>query len=69
MDGVNGLADAVNSVIGQLRQKFRDANTRESIWQSLQAFAAAVDWKVDVSEVVVLSTTYYIGLRYPLADV
>ena len=46
MDGIYGLADAVNGVIGDVRQKFRDANTQESIWHSLQAFAAAVDWKV-----------------------
>lgn len=47
MEGVYSLADAINNVLADVRQKFRDANAQESISQSLQAFAAAVDWKVE----------------------
>ena len=46
MEGINGIADAINAVLADVRQKFKDANANEGAWESLQAFAAAVDWKV-----------------------
>ena len=46
MEGINGIADAINAVLADVRQKFKDANANQGVWESLQAFAAAVDWKV-----------------------
>ena len=48
MEGAYGIADAINNVLADVRQKFKDANAQEGMWQSLQAFAAAVDWKVSL---------------------
>lgn len=46
MESVNGLADAVNGVLAEIREKFRNAGAHEGMLESMQAFAAAVDWKV-----------------------
>ncbi len=43
---LDGLSAAVDEVFRDIREKFREASKEAKIWESLQAFAAAVDWTV-----------------------
>ncbi len=42
----DGIAGAMEEVMKEIREKFRDASKHAGIWDSLQAFVTAVDWKV-----------------------
>lgn len=44
MEGLAGLADAMDGVMAQIRQKFKDASKQEGALESFRAFLAAVDW-------------------------
>jgi hypothetical protein len=46
MEGLAGLADAMDGVMAQIRQKFKDASKQEGALESFRAFLAAVDWTV-----------------------
>ncbi|BDA42922.1 probable transmembrane protein 18 [Coccomyxa sp. Obi] len=41
----DGIAGAMEEVIKEIREKFREASKHAGIWESLKAFVAAVDWK------------------------
>lgn len=43
---LDGLSAAFDEVFRDLREKFREASKEAKMWESLQAFAAAVDWTV-----------------------
>ncbi len=43
---LDGLSAAVDEVFRDIREKFREASKEAKIWESLQAFAAAIDWTV-----------------------
>ena len=43
---LNSLSASLDEVFSDIREKFREASKDAKIWESLQAFAAAVDWKV-----------------------
>lgn len=43
---LDGLSAAFDEVFRDIREKFREANKEAKLWESLQAFAAAVDWTV-----------------------
>ena len=43
---MDGLAQAVQSALRDVRQKFRDADGEPGLLDSWRAFAAAVDWTV-----------------------
>ena len=43
---LDGLSAAVDETFRDIREKFREAGKEAKIWESLQAFAAAVDWTV-----------------------
>lgn len=43
---LDGLSASVDDFFRELREKFREASKEAGIWESLQAFAAAVDWTV-----------------------
>ncbi len=42
----DGIAGAMEEVMKEIREKFREASKHAGIWESLQAFVTAVDWKV-----------------------
>ncbi len=46
MDGMEGLADAVDGVFREIRAKMKEASQHAGIMESLRAFTAAVDWTV-----------------------
>ena len=46
MAGLEGLGDAVDEVFREIRAKMKEASQHAGIIESLQAFIAAVDWKV-----------------------
>ena len=46
---LDGLSAAVDEVFKDIREKFKEASKDAKIWESLQAFAAAVDWRVSAS--------------------
>jgi hypothetical protein len=50
MEIIDTLTGAMESVIGEVRQKFKDSSKDAGIIDSLRAFAAAVDWKVRHTE-------------------
>ncbi|CAK0787368.1 hypothetical protein CVIRNUC_010588 [Coccomyxa viridis] len=41
---LDGLSAALDETFRDIREKFREAGKEAKIWESLQAFAAAVDW-------------------------
>ena len=43
---LDGLSAALDDVFRGVREKFREASKEAGIWESLQGFAAAVDWTV-----------------------
>ena len=43
---LDGLSAAFDEVFRDVREKFREASKEAKMWESLQAFAAAVDWTV-----------------------
>lgn len=42
----DGIAGAMEEVMKEIREKLREASKHAGIWESLQAFVSAVDWKV-----------------------
>ncbi len=42
----DGLAGVLEEAMNEIRTKFKEASKHAGIWESLQAFAAAVDWTV-----------------------
>ncbi|EIE24446.1 hypothetical protein COCSUDRAFT_61871 [Coccomyxa subellipsoidea C-169] len=40
----DGLAGVLEEAMNEIRTKFKEASKHAGIWESLQAFAAAVDW-------------------------
>lgn len=42
----DALSGALEGVMKEIRYKMKEASQHAGIWESLQAFAAAVDWKV-----------------------
>ena len=46
MEQLGALTDTVEQVLAEIRQKFKDSSQHAGIWESLRAFAAAVDWQV-----------------------
>ena len=44
---LDGLSAAVDEVFREIRTKFKEASNEARIWDSLQSFAAAVDWTVE----------------------
>ena len=43
---LDGISAALDEVFREIREKIREASKEANIWESLQAFAAAVDWTV-----------------------
>ena len=43
---LDGISAALDEVFREIREKVREAGKEAKIWESLQAFAAAVDWTV-----------------------
>ncbi|KAK9909857.1 hypothetical protein WJX75_008468 [Coccomyxa subellipsoidea] len=41
----DGLAVVMEEAMKEIRSKFKEASKHAGIWESLQAFAAAVDWQ------------------------
>jgi len=41
---LDGISAALDEVFREIREKVREAGKEAKIWESLQAFAAAVDW-------------------------
>ena len=46
LNGMEGLADAVDEVFKEIRLKMKEASQHAGIMESLRAFTAAVDWTV-----------------------
>ena len=43
---LDGLSATLDEAFRDIREKFREASKEAKIWDSLQAFAAAIDWTV-----------------------
>ena len=43
---MGGLAEAVDGILAEIRQKWREAEGQPGMLDSLRSFAAAVDWTV-----------------------
>lgn len=46
----DGLAGVMEEAMKEIMAKFKEASKHAGIWESLQAFAAAVDWQVDLNQ-------------------
>ena len=46
---LDGISAALDEVFKEIREKVREAGKEAKMWESLQAFAAAVDWTVCVN--------------------
>lgn len=43
---LNDFGDAIEHVMNEIRQKFKDASQHEGVFEALGRFIAAVDWTV-----------------------